>query len=104
MSEYFDLIKENWRILAIGGLTVAYFGYDKLKALAGKVNLPALNPFKRLKPVVENDKDVEMEDIYCINHLRDRAVVAGDETLLLDIKGISQKFFDIHAATKNEKK
>lgn len=103
MSEYFDMIKENWRILAIGGLAVAFFGYDKLKALAGKVNLPALNPFKRDKSV-QTEKDVEMEDIYCINHLRDRAVVAGDETLLLDIKSISQKFFDIHAATKNEKK
>lgn len=101
MSEYFDMIKENWRILAIGGLAVAFFGYDKLKALAGKVNLPALNPFRRDKSAPE--KDVEMEDIYCINHLRDRAVIAGDETLLLDIKSISQKFFDIHAASKHEK-
>lgn len=101
MSEYFDMIKDNWRILAIGVLTVAFLGYDKLKALAGKVRLPALNPFKRSKTTP--DKDIEMEDIYCINHLRDRAVVAGDETLLLDIKSISQKFFDIHAASKHEK-
>lgn len=98
MSEYFDYIKENWRIVSIGLLVVGFFFYDKLVALVKGINLSKF----RLSSKKNNKQDVEMEDIRCINHLRDRAVVSGDATLLQEIKSISQKFFDIHTATKNE--
>ena len=48
--------------------------------------------------IVEDVVDVEAADVAAIAHLRSRAVAAKDEKLLVEIKSIAAKFFDIHTS------
>lgn len=100
MNDVSVWLTENWKYVAGAAAVLGYLGWDKAKATLLKV-AEKLKSMKSKSPVsavgvVEDDVDVEAEDVAAIAHLRNRAVEAKDEKLLLEIKSIAAKFFDIH--------
>ena len=91
MSNVLNLVTENWRIVAIAAAVLCYFGWDKAKALVGKIKLPIST-----KESTKNHKAIEEADVAAIARLRDRAIEYNNEALLKDIKNVSSQFFDLH--------
>lgn len=100
-NQIFQGIVENWQLIfGVAGITGALF-FDKIKAAFAKFPLAVKSILPKKKAAVEDFKTVEAKDIDAIAHLRDRAVAAGNETLLQEIKSISCKFFDMHSKRAN---
>lgn len=95
MSEVLSILQENWRIVAIGLCVLSYFGWDKAKALLGKIKMPSIK--KTVKSVTSEDlKAIETADIAAIARLRNRAIEYKNEALLKEIKNVAAQFFDLH--------
>jgi hypothetical protein len=100
MNDISVWLTENWRYVAGAAAILGYLGWDKAKSALLKV-AEKLKSMKSKSPVstigvAEDDTDVEADDVAAIAHLRNRAVEAKDEKLLVEIKSIAAKFFDIH--------
>lgn len=100
MNDISVWVTENWRYVAGAAAVLGYLGWDKAKVAFLKV-AEKLKSMKSAKAVsvtakTEDVVDVESKDVAAIAHLRSRAVEAKDEELLVEIKSIAAKFFDIH--------
>lgn len=99
MNDISVWLTENWKYVAGAAAVLGYLGWDKAKLALLKV-AEKLKSMKSksttLVATVEDFVDVESKDVAAIAHLRSRAVEAKDEKLLVEIKSIAAKFFDIH--------
>lgn len=100
MNDISVWVTENWRYVAGAAAVLGYLGWDKAKAallkVAEKLKSMKSKPAVTVVAKVEDVVDVEAADVAAIAHLRSRAVAAKDEKLLVEIKSIAAKFFDIH--------
>lgn len=85
-------LTDNWRSLSIGAAVLSYFGWDKGKALLGKIKLSTL----KTSEAITDPKAIEAADTAAIALLRDRAVESKNDALLKEIKDVSAQFFDLH--------
>ena len=88
-----DFITQYWQYIAITVVGLVIFGFDKVKTLIGGIKFPS----KTTVVKITDSATAEDNDIDAIKHLRDRAVVVKDKELLLEIKHVSNKFFDLHS-------
>ena len=101
MNDISVWLTENWKYVAGATTVLGYLGWDKAKIallkVAEKLKSMKSKPAIPVAEYVVNVKaDNEAADVAAISHLRNRAVEAKDEELLVEIKSIAAKFFDIH--------
>lgn len=96
MSNIQNFLTENWRIVSIGAAILSYFGWDKGKALLGKIKMPSITKSSDKSLAVASPKEIEAADVAAIARLRDRAVESKNDELLKEIKDVSAQFFDLH--------
>lgn len=100
MNDISVWLTENWKYVTGAVAVLGYLGWDKAKVALLKVaeKLKSMKSAKAVGVVVKSEDvvDAESADVAAIAHLRNRAVEAKDEELLVEIKSIAAKFFDIH--------
>lgn len=102
-----DFLVENWRYIGAAIAALVLFGGSKVKELVSKIKIPALSNLLGSKTaVVSADEmlamgEAEAIDIEAIMHLRNRAVAIKDKELLLEIKNVSSKIFDLYSNIDN---
>lgn len=101
-----DFLVENWKYIAIAISILGYLGYDKFAAILAKLKPAIVGKTVQKTTVVTStdEKVVEASDMDAIIHLRNRAVAVKDKALLLEIKNVSGKFFDLHSIIDNSGK
>ena len=87
----------------VGGALIAFIAFwDQIKSalvsVKGKVKIPSV--FSKSTSV----PDEEDADQDALRHLRNRAVAIGNVELLVLIKEIDTRFYDLHTGVKNEAK
>ena len=88
---------EYWKYGAVGLVVLFMVG----KFLWSKVSVSKI--FTK-KEVVVDIESLESQDQKAMAHLRNRAIVFGNEDLIKDIKAVHAKFYDIHCqAVKGNK-
>lgn len=106
-----DFLVENWRYIGAAVAALVLFGGNKIKALVSKIKIPALPKLLGSKTAVVNKVSepdtmlamgaAELVDMDAIMHLRNRAVAIKDKELLLEIKNVSSKIFDLYSNIDN---
>jgi hypothetical protein len=96
-----EFVTEHWRettaVVAFLGMFVAPKAVEPLKKLLSGVKGKLVN--KSRKVTVEEQQCMEVVDQEAIRHLRQRALVFGDDELLKNLRIIDAKFYDAHCAS-----
>lgn len=105
-----DFLVENWRYIGATIAALVLFGGSKIKAILANIKIPALSGLLGNKTVVDKVSapdemlamgSAELVDMDAIMHLRNRAVTIKDKELLLEIKNVSSKIFDLYSNIDN---
>lgn len=97
-----DFLVENWKYVAAIVAAIILFGGEKILTLIKNFKMPALlTKGSTVIKAVDNSTS-EAEDLEAIMHLRDRAVAIKDKELLLEIKAVSNKIFDLYSKIDKE--
>ena len=92
-----DFLVENWKYVVVVVAAIALFGGEKILAFIKNFKMPAfLSKTTTAVKSVDNSTS-EAQDLEAIMHLRDRAVAIKDKELLLEIKAVSNKIFDLYS-------
>lgn len=92
-----DFLVENWKYVVVVVTAIVLFGGGKIVELVKNFKMPAfLSKTTTAVKAVDNSTS-EAQDLEAIMHLRDRAVAIKDKELLLEIKAVSNKIFDLYS-------
>ncbi len=96
-----DFLVENWKYVVVVVAAIVLFGGEKILAFIKNFKMPSLfnksTGVKSVNTVNSSSSEAEAEDLEAIMHLRDRAVAIKDKELLLEIKTVSNKIFDLYS-------